>query len=179
MYKNSGQSIFGAGLVSPENARLMDLAIQACSALLAVSMWGFAFFWLCMALTIWVDTWMATKLKFNLGWWGACFPMGVYALATIEMGTALDSGSFKVLGVVLTLATIAIWLFLVSLSLFYVARGKLYVYPFTDHRFYEPYLGEVSQPPKSVESKRQYDFVPRNKIPRIWRYLNKFTGIKW
>ncbi|AYO44406.1 hypothetical protein DNF11_3456 [Malassezia restricta CBS 7877] len=96
--------------------------------------------------------------------------MGVYALATIEMGTALDSGSFKVLGVVLTLATIAIWLFLVSLSLFYVARGKL---------FYEPYLGEVSQPPKSVESKRQYDFVPRNKIPRIWRYLNKFTGIKW
>lgn len=179
VYKNSGQSIFGAGLVSPENARLMDLAIQACSALLAVSMWGFAFFWLCMALTIWVDTWMATKLKFNLGWWGACFPMGVYALATIEMGTALDSGSFKVLGVVLTLATIAIWLFLVSLSLFYVARGKLYVYPFTDHRFYEPYLGEVSQPPKSVESKRQYDFVPRNKIPRIWRYLNKFTGIKW
>lgn len=179
VYKDSGQSLFGTGLVSPENARLMDLAIRACSALFAVSMWGFAFFWLCMALTIWVDTWMATKLKFNLGWWGACFPVGVYALATIEMSTTFDSGSFKVLSVILTLATIVIWLFLVSLSIFYVARGKMYVNSFTDRRFYEPYLGEVSQPPNYVKSKRRYDFVPRNKIPRIWRYLNKFTGIKF
>ena len=105
----------------------MNLGIQGCSILMAVGFWGLSFFWLSLSLSIWIDTWIVTKLKFNPGWWGAIFPLGIYALSTIEMGTAFDSGAFKKLSIVFGLCAILVWLLMVSLTLYNIASGKVYV----------------------------------------------------
>lgn len=176
IYKEFGQSLFGTGLLSAEEARYMNLGIQGCSILAALCLWGLCFFWFTIALSLWLDTWVATKLNFNPGWWGACFPVGVYALATIEMGRAFESGAFKILGVVITFADILVWLLMMTLSFWDILHGKVYVHEKTHKAsFYEPYLGHVTHPPKHAELKRQFEYTPRKKIPRIWRITHMFT----
>ena len=127
LYSDFGQPLIGSRLLSSEDTRIMNLGIQGCSILMAVGFWGLSFFWLSLSLSIWIDTWIVTKLKFNPGWWGAIFPLGIYALSTIEMGTAFDSGAFKKLSIVFGLCAILVWLLMVSLTLYNIARGKVYV----------------------------------------------------
>jgi tellurite resistance protein TehA-like permease len=47
----------------------------AASAGLAMFLWGFATWWLLLALAS-VGTCLRKGIPFNLGWWGAIFPMG-------------------------------------------------------------------------------------------------------
>lgn len=46
-----------------------------------------------------------------MGWWGFTFPLGVYAVATVTLGTDLNSHAFKILGTVFSLAVVLLWLF--------------------------------------------------------------------
>jgi tellurite resistance protein TehA-like permease len=47
----------------------------AASAGLAMFLWGFATWWLLLALAS-AGTCLRKGIPFNLGWWGAIFPMG-------------------------------------------------------------------------------------------------------
>jgi tellurite resistance protein TehA-like permease len=61
--------------------------------------WGFGLLWFCFAL---VGLYRSKPIPFNMGWWGFTFPLGVYAAATLQIGGALDSKFFNVLGTVST-----------------------------------------------------------------------------
>ncbi|WP_425510750.1 hypothetical protein [Xanthomonas cassavae] len=47
-------------------------------------------------------------MPFNLGWWGFTFPLGVYALASLKLGTALHLAFFDVAGTALVVALAAL-----------------------------------------------------------------------
>ena len=65
-------------------------------ALVALVMWGFGLVWLFFALA----SIARSKFPFNIGWWGFTFPLGVYTLATNQLGKEIPSKFFSVLGTV-------------------------------------------------------------------------------
>lgn len=122
-----GQSFFAPSVISEDEMYIMDYGILGASALLSLALWGLGFFWFALALFVVVDVLLVSPCPFNLGWWGTTFPLGVFGLTTMQLGEVLDSGSFKVLSVVITLAVIVIWLAMSIATLVHVFQGKLYV----------------------------------------------------
>lgn len=62
---------------------------------LALILWGFGLVWLFLAVA---SISRFRSIPFNVSWWGATFPFGVYAVSTITLGAELPSVFFKVLG---------------------------------------------------------------------------------
>jgi tellurite resistance protein TehA-like permease len=73
---------------------------------IALIMWAFGLTWLCFALA---SIWKTGSFPFNMGWWGFTFPLGVFAVSTIELGLQMPSLFFRVLGTVLSVAVILLW----------------------------------------------------------------------
>lgn len=64
---------------------------------MALFLWGFGLVWLCLALA---SISRYRKIPFNVSWWAATFPWGVYATSTMQIGVELPSRFFRILGVV-------------------------------------------------------------------------------
>ena len=64
--------------------------------LVALVMWGFGLVWFFFALA----SIARSRFPFNMGWWGFTFPIGVYTLATNQLGKEIPSKVFSVLGTV-------------------------------------------------------------------------------
>ncbi|CAD6568985.1 MAG: hypothetical protein ASARMPRED_002259, partial [Alectoria sarmentosa] len=62
--------------------------------LVALVMWGFGLVWFFFALA----SIARSRFPFNMGWWGFTFPIGVYTLATNQLGKEIPSKVFSVLG---------------------------------------------------------------------------------
>ena len=92
----------------------------------ALIMWGFGLLWLCFALTT------CHKLRpfpFNMGWWGFTFPLGVFAVCTIEFGVQMPSLFFRVLGTIFSVAVIILWCIVMAGTLRGAIDGKLFNAP--------------------------------------------------
>jgi tellurite resistance protein TehA-like permease len=63
--------------------------------------WAFGLLWLFFAVA---SILRARKFPFNHGWWAFTFPVGVYAACTCQLGRAMPSTFFKVLGTVCCIA---------------------------------------------------------------------------
>ena len=63
----------------------------------ALIMWAFGIVWLVFALA---TIYKCKPFPFNMGWWGFTFPLGVYAVSTIQFGIEMSSEFFKILGIV-------------------------------------------------------------------------------
>ena len=68
-------------------------------------------------------------IPFNLGWWGFTFPLGVYSLATLRLGSVLHLTFFNIAGCVLVLALALMWLVVGKRTLVGAYRGELFVSP--------------------------------------------------
>ena len=97
-------SIFNLGRVARDNFSqthiLHNIAgdiTYVLGFLVAIILWGFGIVWLFFALA---TIYKSYPLPFNMGWWGFTFPLGVYALSTITLGTELPSEFFKIFGIV-------------------------------------------------------------------------------
>lgn len=64
--------------------------------LIALIMWGFALVWFFFALA----SISRSRFPFNIGWWGFTFPIGVFTVATTQIGKEMPSRIFDVLGTV-------------------------------------------------------------------------------
>ena len=64
--------------------------------LVALIMWGFGLVWSFLALA----SISRSRFPFNMGWWGFTFPIGVYTLATNQLGKEIPSKFFSILGTV-------------------------------------------------------------------------------
>jgi tellurite resistance protein TehA-like permease len=60
-------------------------------------MWAFGLVWLVFALA---SIYKSKPFHFNMGWWGFVFPLGVYGVSTITLGTVMPSTFFRISGTV-------------------------------------------------------------------------------
>ncbi|USP81572.1 hypothetical protein yc1106_08846 [Curvularia clavata] len=72
----------------------------------ALIMWSFGITWLCFALA---SIYKSRPIPFSMGWWGFTFPLGVFALSTIQLGHIIPSLFFRVLGTIFSVAVIILW----------------------------------------------------------------------
>lgn len=73
---------------------------------ISLIMWAFGLTWLCFALA---SIHISRPFPFNMGWWGFTFPLGVFAVSTIEFGVQMPSLFFRVLGTIFSVAVILLW----------------------------------------------------------------------
>lgn len=110
---------------------LHDVAVPmaaAAAAGLGLFLWGYATWWLLLALAS-VGTCLRKGIPFNLGWWGAIFPMGVYTGATTQLGHAAHSNTFLVFGAIATCAHVVMWLVVIVLTAVNAWSGRLFHAP--------------------------------------------------
>ena len=93
-----------------------------------VALWGFGVWWLSMAVLITIR-YFRSGIPFNLGWWGFTFPLGVYSLATLRLGSLLHLSFFDVAGCVLVVMLALMWLIVGARTVKGAYRGELFVSP--------------------------------------------------
>ena len=93
-----------------------------------ITLWGFGFWWMLMALLITVR-YLRAGIPFNLGWWGFTFPLGVYSLTTLKLASTLNLTFFSVFGCVLVVMLAAMWLIVAKRTVQGAWRGELFVSP--------------------------------------------------
>ncbi|CAO1619964.1 unnamed protein product [Sympodiomycopsis kandeliae] len=148
---STGQALVPSMSVADSN--IMATSIYSISLVGAFLVWGMGLVWLTLAIMIIIDLWVVSDLKFNLGWWGFTFPIGVFATAAIQMGNELNSTAFKVIGTILAVVVLLLWLVVGSLTIKQAIKGQI---------FFSPCLAEVGgQPPEKVPEKRKYQYEPR------------------
>ena len=93
-----------------------------------IILWGFGLWWMLMAVLITLR-YLRRGIPFNLGWWGYTFPLGVYSLATLKLGSTLHLGFFSGFGLVLVALLAVLWLIVGSKTLRGAYKGELFVSP--------------------------------------------------
>jgi len=68
-------------------------------------------------------------IPFNLGWGGFTFPLGVYAVTTLKLGSMLHLAFFNFVGVVLVLLLAIMWIIVAAKTLVGAYRGNLFISP--------------------------------------------------
>ena len=94
----------------------------------AVLFWGLGLWWMVLALLI-TGRYFREGIPFNLGWWGFTFPLGVYAVTTLKLGSMLHLTFFSFFGVVLVLMLTVMWMIVAAKTLAGAYRGNLFVSP--------------------------------------------------
>jgi len=91
-------------------------------------LWGVGLWWLLLAFLITIRYFRA-GIPFNLGWWGYTFPLGVYTVATLKLGTVLGFAAFSVIGTGLAIVLASMWLLVAARTLYGGWHGHLFVSP--------------------------------------------------
>ena len=93
-----------------------------------LALWGAGLGWLVIA-TLFTRHYIRDNMAFNLGWWGFTFPLGVFALATLELLRLTELSFFAMVGLVLSVQLAAIWLLVLQRTLRGVWHGELFQAP--------------------------------------------------
>ncbi|MEX5497376.1 TDT family transporter [Pseudomonas syringae] len=93
-----------------------------------VLFWGLGLWWMVLALLI-TGRYFREGIPFNLGWWGFTFPLGVYAVTTLKLGSMLHLTFFSFFGVALVLVLTVMWMIVAAKTLAGAYRGNLFVSP--------------------------------------------------
>jgi hypothetical protein len=93
---------------------------------IALIMWSFGLTWLCFALA---SIYKMRPFPFNMGWWGFTFPLGVFAVSTIQFGVQMPSLFFRVLGTVFSVAVILLWCVVATGTVRGAIDGRLFHAP--------------------------------------------------
>ncbi|KAK6368289.1 hypothetical protein LTR64_006442 [Lithohypha guttulata] len=92
----------------------------------ALIMWSFGIVWFVYALAA---IYSCGSFPFNMGWWGFTFPLGVFAISTIQLGIEFPSLFFRVLGTVFSVMVIMLWVVVFSGTVRGAWRGHLFYAP--------------------------------------------------
>ena len=108
-------------------ARIGEIA-EGLGLISGVILWGVGLWWIVIAARITIR-YFRSGIPFNLGWWGFTFPLGVYSLATLRLGSMLQLTFFDVAGCVLVVALALMWLLVGTRTVQGAYRGELFVSP--------------------------------------------------
>ncbi len=93
-----------------------------------LALWGAGLWWLVLA-TLFTRHYIRDHMPFNLGWWGFTFPLGVFALATLELLRLTELRGFALVGLLLAVQLLAIWLLVMQRTLSGIWHGELFRAP--------------------------------------------------
>ncbi|WP_043311009.1 TDT family transporter [Pseudomonas sp. ML96] len=93
-----------------------------------LALWGAGLWWLVTAI-FFTRHYIRDNMPFNLGWWGFTFPLGVFTLATFELGRLTELRFFALVGLVLAVQLAAVWLLVLQRTLRGVWHGELFEAP--------------------------------------------------
>ena len=91
-------------------------------------LWGFGLWWLLLATLITIR-YFRSGVPFNLGWWGYTFPLGVYTVATLKLGSMLRLEFLSLFGAFEVLALATIWVLVMAKTIRGGWQGHLFVSP--------------------------------------------------
>lgn len=91
-------------------------------------LWAYGLWWAAMAVLITLR-YLRQGLPFNLGWWGYTFPLGIFSVATLKLGTLLPIPAFNLFGMALVAALLVLWLIVGARTVRGAWRGDLFVAP--------------------------------------------------
>ena len=92
----------------------------------ALIMWAWGLMWFVYALAA---MYSCGSFPFNMGWWGFTFPLGVFAVSTIQLGIEFPSLFFRVLGTVFSVMVILLWVVVFAGTVRGAWRGNLFNAP--------------------------------------------------
>jgi C4-dicarboxylate transporter/malic acid transport protein len=91
-------------------------------------LWGYGAWWLLLAI-LKTARYLREGMRFNLGWWGFIFPLGIYSLATLALGRATHVPFFPVVGSILVICLGALWFIVAVLTVDAALHGDLFAVP--------------------------------------------------
>jgi C4-dicarboxylate transporter/malic acid transport protein len=91
-------------------------------------LWGYGLWWLALAALM-TARYMRQGMKFNLGWWGFTFPIGVYAVGTLALAHATHLDFLATIGGALILCLVGFWIVVTTRTLHGAWHGYLFVSP--------------------------------------------------
>ncbi len=103
-------------------------AAQAIGIVGGTVLWGYGAWWLLLAGIVTVR-YLREGIPFNIGWWGFIFPLGVYAVATLALGSETRIGLFGTIGAVLVALLALLWCIVMLRTLLGAWRGDLFFAP--------------------------------------------------
>ncbi len=80
------------------------------SKITAVSLWGFAFFWLLFVVTLTAGHHKKVAIPYAMSWWAFAFPLGSFVVATGVMFGAMGSAFFLWVGLIALAVFGVVWL---------------------------------------------------------------------
>jgi tellurite resistance protein TehA-like permease len=95
---------------------------------LALALWGFALWWLAVAVACVGSAWR-TLAACGLGLWGGIFPLGVLVLNTAALAQALDVPALRGIAAALAACHWAFWLYVAAITARGAWSGALFVAP--------------------------------------------------
>ena len=135
-----GQGTFGliqlsqAGKVSFEETGFLGQSaasqiIFVISTIVGIMLWGFGCWWLVHGIYSVLTRSFYGRLKFNMGFWGFIFPLGVFTSATIALAKALPSAFFGMLSMVFIACLVLLYIGVALGTLFGTFNRSLLVAP--------------------------------------------------
>lgn len=91
-----------------------------------VVFWGFAVWWLVMAILLTLAARAADQLPFALSWWGFTFPLGSFVAASLRLYQALAWNGVFAIAVAAWLLLVGVWALTLLRTLRGVASGAIF-----------------------------------------------------
>ena len=102
--------------------------IAGACAIAGILLWAYGLWWMATAALVTIR-YLREGFAFNLGWWGYTFPVGVYALATLRLGTMFPVPMISVFGIGLVIALGVMWVNVAARTVRGAVDQSLFVAP--------------------------------------------------
>lgn len=108
---------------SPQTAE----TLSTLASIAAMTLWGFAFFWLLLAVLVTLQVHRQSPLPFALSWWAFVFPLGAFTVAAGVLYQALPFGFFLWAGLFTLALVLLLWLVTLIRTLRGAWQGTLFL----------------------------------------------------
>lgn len=91
-------------------------------------LWGYGIWWLLLAVAV-TERHLREGMPFNIGWWAFTFPLGVFALATLNLAAQTHLEFIRIIGAILVGMLTLFWIIVSFLTILGTWTGKLFFSP--------------------------------------------------
>jgi tellurite resistance protein TehA-like permease len=97
-------------------------------------LWGLGLVWYILAMTITIthicrNRVYMSRASFSISWTAYTFPIGVWATASTQLATELDSTAFKVIATVISIQVVLQWAYVFIMFIWKAWNGTIFIAP--------------------------------------------------